>query len=82
MSSFFYSVYKSQAGQLGVKVWVRTDSVTGYIYNINTYTGKDPSHPIHPLGVSYDDVTTLMKDVENKGYTVYIDNYCTSPILY
>ena len=53
-----------------------------YLYNFSIYTGKDPSHPVHPHGVSYDIVATLMKDFENKGYTVNTDNYYTSPISY
>ena len=83
MPSFFHSVYKSQANQRGSKsVGLYRQCNRIYLYNFSIYTGKDPSHPVHPHGVSYDVVATLMKDFENKGYTVNTDNYYTSPILY
>ena len=48
----FIQYIKAKPIKWGVKVWVCTDSVTGYIYNFSIYTGKDPSHPVHPHGVS------------------------------
>lgn len=49
-----------------VKVWVLSDSKTGYIYNFKIYTGKDGNASTH--GLAYKVVYDLMADCKNKGH--------------
>lgn len=65
----------------GVKVFVCSDSVNGYICNFQLYTGKDPSRPLHPKGLAYDVVMTLAETYLGKGHIIYTDNFYTSPVL-
>lgn len=43
------------------------------------YTGKDPSNPVQEKGLAYGVVMKLLEGYTGKGYTVYTDNYYTSP---
>lgn len=64
----------------GIKVWVLAELETGYTWNFNVQCGKeDSSQPGVPLGTQV--VLELTKDLANKGYHVYFDNYYTSPAL-
>lgn len=66
----------------GIKVWVYSDAVTGYIHSFAVYTGKDPGVPLSSSGLAYDVVMNLLKDKFYKGYSVYIDNFYTSHKLF
>ena len=61
-----------------MKVWVLSDSATGYIHKFKIYTGKDDAIT---HGLAYSVVTELMSELKNKGYHLYMDNYYTSPKL-
>ena len=45
------------------------------------YTGANPSTPKYPNGQAYD-VMKLTEPLHGKGYTVYTDNFYTSPVLF
>ena len=62
----------------GVKVWVLSDSATGYIHKFKIYTGKDDAIT---HGLAYSVFTELMSELKNKGYHLYMENYYTSPKL-
>ena len=66
----------------GIKVWLCSDAATGYILSFSIYTGKDPNVSISPNGLSYDVVMRLLKNKFNKGYSVFVDNFYTSPNLF
>ena len=68
----FIQYMKAKPTKWGVKVWVRSDAVTGYICSFKIYTGKDPSQPTHPKGLAHEVVTSLMENYLHKGYIVYI----------
>ena len=66
----------------GIKTWVCSDFVTGYVYNFSVYTGADPSQPKHNKGLAYGVVMKLLESLYGKGYHVYMDNFYTGPILF
>ena len=66
----------------GIKVWVCSDVATGYILSFSIYTGKDPNVSILPNGLAYDVVMRLLENRFNKGYSVFVDNFYTSPNLF
>ena len=66
----------------GIKVWVCSDAATGYILSFSIYTGKDPNVSISPNGLAYDDVMRLLENKFNKGHSVFVDNFYTSPNLF
>ena len=66
----------------GFKVWVLADSNNGYFLDVDVYVGK-PSDGItteHGLGARV--VLQLTRPFRHKKYTVFCDNYFTSPALF
>ena len=66
----------------GIKNWVCADSVTGYILTFDVYCGGNASHSVHPKGLAYGVVMKLVQPFLDKGHTVYMDNFYTSPELF
>ena len=66
----------------GIKVWVCSDAATGNILSFSIYTGKDPNVSISPNGLAYDVVMRLLENKFNKGYSVFVDNFYSSPNLF
>lgn len=66
----------------GIKVWVCSDSVTGYIYTFDVYCGANASEQPHANGLAYGIVLKLIEPCLDKGYTVYMDNFYSSPVLF
>ena len=64
----------------GFKVWVRSDSRSGYVCQMEFYTGKKGSTPEVGLGGSV--VTRLTRDLVGQHYSVYMDNFFTSIPLF
>ena len=62
------------------------ESKSGYVYNLEVYTGKsnnDASYINDPeIGATGNVVYRLVRGFENQGFTVYMDRFYTSPILY
>ena len=65
----------------GVKVWVLSDSHTGYIYKFKIYTGKDEEYGTEN-GLAYNVVMELMSDLTGVGHYLYTDNFYSSPKLF
>ena len=72
---------KAEPTKWGVKVWVCADSWNGYISAFDIYTGKDPAKPLHPKGLGYGVVMHLMENHCGKDYSLYTNNFYTSPYL-
>lgn len=63
----------------GIKVWVCSESVTGYIHKFQVYTGKDTECT---NGLAYGVVMHLLEDLQEEGRVLYVDNFYTSPLLF
>ena len=68
----------------GIKVFMLTDSATGYLYKFAIYTGKveDDDAAAAPLGKTSAVVLSLVDGLEGRGHKLFTDRYYTSPLLY
>lgn len=48
----------------------------------DVYSGANSSNVVSGNGVAYDVVFKLLEHCLRKGYTVYMDNYYSSPLLF
>ena len=64
----------------GFKVWVRSDSKSGYVCQMEFYTGKQGSTT--EVGLGGNVVTRLTRDLVGQHYAVYMDNFFTSIPLF
>lgn len=64
----------------GYKVWVRADAY-GYMCDFQIYTGKNKDTEVVEQNVGGRVVLDLCKDLNFKNYTVYFDNFFSSPNL-
>jgi len=58
----------------GIKVWMRCDSENAYLTDFNIYLGRGPQSE---NGLGYDVVHQLTRDLTNKYFHVFYDNYFT-----
>ena len=65
--------------KFGLKLSVLTDSLNGYTYDFDIYTGKGQS--LHEQGLGYTVVMKLASPLLNQGYSFYVDNFYTSPAI-
>ena len=63
----------------GMKAWVLADSLNGYTWGWQLYTGKEDGRIEH--GLAHRVVMDLVEDdrLIGKGYIVYTDNFYSSP---
>ena len=64
----------------GFKVWVRADAVSGYVSEIEVYTGKVPGEREYGLGGNV--VRRLTRNITGHHHTVYCDNFFTGATLF
>ena len=64
----------------GFKLWCLCDSCNGYTVSFSVYWGKT-GETISGKGLGYDVVFDLLKDFLDQGYSLYVDNFYTSPAL-
>lgn len=69
---------KNKPIKWGFKVWERCDSLSGYLYEYDLYTGRK-STPELGLGESV--VLQLSSSLQDSFATLYADNYFSSPLL-
>ena len=65
----------------GIKAYMVSDSSNGYVLKFKLYTGKSLTGPSFN-GATYDLVMDMMRGFFDKGYSLYCDNYYTSPQLF
>ena len=64
----------------GFKVWVRADSVNGYVCQYEVYTGKQGS--TKEVGLGGNVVVRLTRDLVGRSYHVFVDNFFSSIDLF
>lgn len=78
----FKQYIPSKRSRFGIKTFVICDCQTGYVLDFVVYTGAKSDIDEVGLGKSGDIVATLLKSYLNKGHTVYLDNWYSSPQLF
>lgn len=75
--------------KFGIKVFVNSESKSGYVLTFQIYTGKSTKKKEESEGsqsisnpVSYDVVFDLLEPYLGKGHWVFMDNYYSSPKLF
>jgi hypothetical protein len=53
---------------------------SGYVYNLEVYTGAHPTNSEHNMAFSV--VDTLCDKIKGKGHIVYIDRWFFSPKIF
>ncbi|XP_062393486.1 piggyBac transposable element-derived protein 4-like [Sardina pilchardus] len=72
---------KNKPTKWGIKLWVLADSLNGYTYDFDVYTGRKLNDAPSENGLGYDVVMRLTRSLAHQGYHVYFDNFYTSPKL-
>ena len=71
----------SKPDKYHLKTFKVCDSSNGYCYSFDLYTGSN-DNDVSPFGKVHDTVLNLMVPFAHLGYSVYMDNYYTSPYLF
>ena len=74
----FKQYMKDKPTKWGIKVFVLSDASNGYVYRFQIYAGKSMDQGVE-VGLCSRVVLELMEGLEDHGFELYTDNYCTSP---
>ena len=79
----FKQYIPTKRSRFGIKLYELCESSSGYIWNMLIYTGKDTpfDEDYAKFGMATRCVMTLMKELLNKGYCLFVDNFYMSPEL-
>lgn len=66
----------------GIKFYKLCESSSGYCLSFKIYTGQSQTSDADDLNVSETVVRDLSKLIINKGYTLYLDNWYSSPKIF
>lgn len=79
----FKQYIPSKRHKFGIKMFILCDCETGFIMDFIVYVGSKTSlnYQEH-LGVTGSIVTTLLEPFLNKGHSLFVDNYYSSPALF
>ena len=68
--------------RFGIKAWVNAEAKSGYVLDLQIYTGAENDQMKKGLGLGYRVVMDLMEQYQGKGHCLFIDNfYTTSQLL-
>nr|XP_039255702.1 piggyBac transposable element-derived protein 4-like [Styela clava] len=68
-------------GNYGIKLWLVTESSTGYVSKLQFYTGKNQA--VNPEnGLSLRVIKYLMSPFEGLNHHLYVDNFYTNPEVF
>ena len=76
----FKQYIRNKPTKWGFKLWCLCNARNGYTVTFSIYRGKT-GEVASNKGLSYDVVFHLMKNYLNQGYSLYVDNFYTSPTL-
>lgn len=76
----FRQYIRSKPTKWGFKLWCLCDSRNWYTSSFSVYRGKC-GEVRSSNGLGYDVVISLLQEYLSQGYSLYIDNFYTSPIL-
>ena len=66
----------------GIKVWIRSDSLTGYCNQFDVYLGAEGEAQPSARGFKFDLVDKLTKGIRNKNHRLFMDSYyCSIPLF-
>ena len=71
---------KAKPVKWGIKLWVLSESKTGYVYHFQVYKGKENGQAEKHLAPRI--VRDLVVDFNNTGHHVYMDNNYSDPHLF
>ena len=71
---------KAKPVKWGIKLWVLSESKTGYVYRFQVYKGKENGQAEKHLARHV--VRDLVVNFDNDGHHVYMDNYYSDPTLF
>lgn len=82
----FRQYIPSKRARYGIKLYMLSESRTGYVFNLRVYTGRDstidpPGCP-STFGVSEKIVWDLARGLFNRGHHLYLDNFYTAVQLF
>lgn len=72
----------SKPQNFGLILWVVAHCCNPNTYDFHVYVGKEASRRVGVNGLGYDVVTRLTIHLLDQGYQVFVDNFCTFPILF
>ncbi len=79
----FKQYMKDKPTKWGMKVFVLSDSITGYVKRLQeVYTGKGIDSGATDVGLCSRVVLDSLAGFDNSGLQLYTDNFYTSPLLY
>ena len=78
----FKQYMKAKPTKWGIKVFVLSDSVNGYVYRLQIYTGKHVESSNPSIGLCTRVCLDLLDGLPDNGYCLFTDNYYTGPDLY
>ena len=76
--SHFRQYVRNKLTKWDFKYWILADP-TGYTCDFNLYCGRHRTTPLSEHGLSYDVVMELLRSFHFQGYSLFVDNFYTSP---
>ena len=76
----FKQYIRNKPTKWGFKLWCLCNAKNGYTIRFSVYRGKT-GEVVSGNGLGYDVVFSLMTDYLDQGYSLYVDNFYSSPTL-
>ena len=77
---FFRVCIKGKPHKYGIKIFELCEAKSGYVYNLDVYTGAHPTNSEHNTAFSV--VDRLCDKTKGKGHCVYMDRWFSSPKIF
>ena len=77
----FLQYLKGKPNPWSIKAFALADIISGYLYKVRIYFGKDTQLIQPDLPHTTHVVLTLVKGLHDKGYDLYVDRFYASPLL-